>query len=55
MEANGWNPKKKGRSGSGNYKQEKWGPSKSGELGVCYVNGTPYAYYGKKHNGIECG
>ncbi len=28
---------------------------KPGELGVCYVGGTPHAYCGKKHNGIECG
>jgi hypothetical protein len=55
MEANGWNPKKKGKGGSGNYEQEKGGPPKPGELGVCYVDGTPYAYYGKKHDGIECG
>ncbi len=55
MEANGWNPKKKGKGSSGNYQQEKWGPPKSGELGVCYVDGTPYTYCGKKHNGIECG
>jgi hypothetical protein len=54
-EANGRNPKKKGKGGSGNYEQEKWGPPKPGEWGVCYVNGTPYAYCGKKHNGIECG
>jgi hypothetical protein len=55
MEANGPNPKKKEKGGSGNYKQEKWGPSKPGELGVCYVDGTPYAYCAKKHNGIESG
>ncbi len=55
MEANGWNPKKKGKGSSGNYKQEKWGHPKPGELGVHYVDGTPYAYCGKKHNGIECG
>ncbi len=55
MEANGWNPKKKGKGGSGNYEQEKWGPPKPGELGVYYVNGAPYAYFGKKLNGIECG
>ncbi len=55
MEANGWNPKKKGKDGSGNYQQEKWGPPKPGESGVHYVNGTPYAYCEKKHNGIECG
>ncbi len=54
MEANGRNPKKKGKGGSGSYKQEKWVPHKPGELGVCYVNGTPYAYCGKMHNGIEC-
>jgi hypothetical protein len=54
MEANGWNPKKKGKSSSGNYEQEKWGPPKPGESGVHYVDGTPYAYCGKKHNGIEC-
>jgi hypothetical protein len=24
-------------------------------LGVCYVDGTPYAYCGKNYNGIECG
>ncbi len=55
MEANGRNPKKKGKGGSDNYEQEKWGPPKPGELGVCYVDGTPYAYCGKKHNGSECG
>jgi hypothetical protein len=55
MEANGWNPKKKGKGGSGNYEREKWSPSKPGESGVCYVDGTPFAYCGKKHNGIECG
>ncbi len=55
MEANGQNPKKKGKGGSGNYKREKWGPPKPGELGVHYVNVTPYAYCGKKHNGVECG
>jgi hypothetical protein len=55
MEANGRNPKKKGKGGSGNYEQEKWGPPKPGELGVRYVDGTPYAYCGKKNNGIECG
>jgi hypothetical protein len=55
MEANGRNPLKKGKGGSGNYEQKKWGPPKPGELGVCYVNGTPYAYCGKKPNGIECG
>jgi hypothetical protein len=54
MEANGWNPKKKGKGGSGNYKQEKWGPPKpAGELGVCYVNGTPYAYCGKSIMGLN--
>ncbi len=52
MEANGWNPKKKGKGGSGNYEQEKWDPPKPGESGVYYVDGTPYAYCGKKHNGI---
>ncbi len=55
MEANGQNSKKKGKGGSGNYKQEQWGHSKPGELGVLYVDGTSYAYCGKKHNGIECG
>ncbi len=55
MEANGWNPKKKGKGGSGNYEREKWGPPKPGELGVWYIDGTPYAYCGKKHTGIECG
>ncbi len=55
MEANGWNPKKKGKGSSGNYMQEKWGPPKPGEWGVHYVDGTPYAYCGKKHNGIDCG
>jgi hypothetical protein len=55
MEANGRNPKKKVKGGGGNYEQEKWGPPKPGELGVCYVDGTPYAYCGKKHIGIECG
>ncbi len=55
MEASGWNPMKKGKGSSGNYDQEKWGPPKPGELGVCYVNGTPYAYCGKEHNGIKCG
>ncbi len=55
MEANGWIPKKKGKGGSGNYEQEKWGPPKPRKLGVCYVDGTPYAYCGKKHDGIECG
>ena len=54
MEANGLNPKNKGKGGSGNYEHEKWGPPKPGELGICYVNGTPYVYCGKKHNGIEC-
>ncbi len=53
MEANGWDPKKKGKSSSGNYEQEKWGPPKPGESGVCYVDGTPYAYCGKKHNEFE--
>jgi hypothetical protein len=24
-------------------------------LGVRYVDGTPYGYCGKKHNGIKCG
>jgi hypothetical protein len=51
----GRNPKKKGKGGSGNNKQEKWGLHKPGELGVCYVDGTPYAYCGKKHNRIESG
>jgi hypothetical protein len=55
MEANGWNPKKKGKGGSGNYEHKKSGPPKPGELGVCYVDGTPYTYCGKKHNGIESG
>ncbi len=55
MEANGQNLKKKRKGGSGNYEQEKWGPPKQGESGVCYVNRTPYAYCGKKHNEIECG
>ncbi len=55
MEANGWNLKKKGKCSSGNYEQENWGPPKPGELGVCYVDGTPYTYCGKKHNGIDCG
>ncbi len=55
MEANGWNSNKKEKGGSGNYQQEKWGPPKPGVLSVCYVDGTPYAYCGKKHNGIECG
>ncbi len=31
------------------------GPPKPGELGVRYVNRSPYAYCGKKHNGVECG
>ncbi len=54
MEENGRNPKKEGKGGSGNYEQEKWGPPKPGESGVHYVDGTPNAYSGKKHNGIEC-
>jgi hypothetical protein len=55
MEANVRNPKNKGKGGSGNYEHEKWGPPKPGELGICYVNGTPYVYCGKKHNGVEYG
>jgi hypothetical protein len=48
MEANGWNPMKKGKGGSSNYKGKKWGPPKPGELGDHYISGTPYAYCGKK-------
>jgi hypothetical protein len=47
--------KKKEKGRSCNYKHEKWGPPKPGKLGVLYVNGTPYAYCRKKHNGVECG
>jgi hypothetical protein len=54
IEANGRNPKKKGKGGSGNYNKRS-GVPKPGELGACYVDRTPYTYGGKKHNGIEWG
>jgi hypothetical protein len=44
-----------GGGGGANYERTKWAPPKSGDSGVCYIDGTHHAYCGKKHNGVVCG